>query len=212
MNNNINKPLILDRIKRLYGIKSNRDLAIFLGVSPQTISNWYLRNTIDYDLVLSKCKGVDLDLLIWGATEHHENVAKDDITEPSEISRIDDEYIFKAVKSSDGRETLFEYLCKQANYQKEIKVSEALQGLIGNINSFTNEYNIRRQFSAIYKQLKDGEISKSNLIELFQGLILKDRIFLGIIKPYLKELTAIDNLIYIQEDGDKMPDLSLFEL
>lgn len=212
MSENINKPLILDRIKRLYGIKSNRDLATFFGVSPQTISNWYLRNTIDYDLVLSKCKGVSLDLLIWGATEQQEDITKDDITEPSELSIIDDEYIYKAVKSSDGRETLFEYLCKQTNYQKEIKVSGAIQSLIGNINSFTNEYNIHRQFSAIYNQLKDGDISKSNLIELFQGLISKDRIFWGVIKPYLKELTAINNLIYIQENGDETPDLSLFEL
>ena len=155
---------------------------------------------------------MNLDLLIWGATEQQEDITKDNITEPSELSTLDDEYTYKAVKSLEGRETLFDYLCKQTNYQKEIKVSEALQGLIGNINSFANDYNIHRQFSVIYDQLKEGEISRINMIELFQGLILKDRIFLGIIKPYLKELTAIDNLIYLQEDGDKTPDLSLFEL
>ncbi len=212
MKENINKSLILDRIKRLYGLNSNRELATFFGVSPQTISNWYLRNTIDYDLVLSKCKGVNLDLLIWGASEQQEDIIKEEITEPSELSIIANDQIYKAVKTLDGQESLFEYFCEKTNYQKESKLSYIIQDLIRDINQLAEENNIHRQFRIIYNKIKNGEIQKNNLIELFQGLILKDRIFIGILKPYLRELMAIDNMIFRQEEGDKMQDLSLFEL
>lgn len=37
-----------------------------LGVSPSTISTWMSRNTIDYDLIFAKCKGVSPGWLLTG--------------------------------------------------------------------------------------------------------------------------------------------------
>lgn len=52
------KSEILNRIMSHYGLRNKTELASFLGVSPQTVSNWYSRNSIDYDLVFEKCAGL----------------------------------------------------------------------------------------------------------------------------------------------------------
>lgn len=49
-----------------YGLRNKTELASFLGVSPQTVSNWYSRNSIDYDLVFEKCAGLDFNWLVTG--------------------------------------------------------------------------------------------------------------------------------------------------
>lgn len=60
------KSEILDRIIKHYGLKNKTGLASFLGVSPQTVSNWYSRDSIDYDLIFEKCTGVDFNWLVAG--------------------------------------------------------------------------------------------------------------------------------------------------
>ena len=66
MGNIINKAPILERIKQLYNLKKESDLAKFLGVKPNTISNWYSRNSIDIDLIITKCKNANLDWILTG--------------------------------------------------------------------------------------------------------------------------------------------------
>lgn len=66
MGDKINKGLILDRIKAAYGLSGNSELARFLGVAPNTITNWYNRNSIDFDLVFPKCENVDFNWLLTG--------------------------------------------------------------------------------------------------------------------------------------------------
>lgn len=62
----MDKKQILARIMRCYNFKTKAELASFLGVTPQTLSNWINRNSIDYDLVLTKCEGEDLGWLLTG--------------------------------------------------------------------------------------------------------------------------------------------------
>ncbi len=64
----MHKAEILDRIIAYYGLKNKTRLAEFLGVSAQTVSNWYSRNSIDYDLVFEKCAGVDFNWLVCGSS------------------------------------------------------------------------------------------------------------------------------------------------
>lgn len=62
----LNKKIILDRFKKIKNIKSNAELASYLGISASALSNWYRRNSIDFDLLFSKCEDVDLQYLIKG--------------------------------------------------------------------------------------------------------------------------------------------------
>lgn len=62
----IDKSLILNRLKRFKGFTTDRELADFLEISKSTLSNWYKRNSIDYDLLFSKCEQINIDWLITG--------------------------------------------------------------------------------------------------------------------------------------------------
>jgi hypothetical protein len=62
-------------------LNGNSDLARFLGVVPNTITNWY-GNSIDYDLVFSKCEGINTECLLTGRGEmfpdtEHSNIRID---------------------------------------------------------------------------------------------------------------------------------------
>ena len=57
---------IIDRAKSGLGLSSDIELAKHLGVSKSTLSNWKSRNTVDYDVLFSKCKHLDLNWLITG--------------------------------------------------------------------------------------------------------------------------------------------------
>ncbi|MFV0537909.1 MAG: S24 family peptidase [Dysgonomonas sp.] len=62
----MNKELILSRIKESNNLSSDKELADFLGISKSTLSNWYKRNSIDYDLVFSKCEQISKNWLLTG--------------------------------------------------------------------------------------------------------------------------------------------------
>ena len=62
----MNKSLILNRIKLAYSLKNDAELARFLEIQRNTLSNWYSRNTIDYDKVFLKCESLNFDWLLTG--------------------------------------------------------------------------------------------------------------------------------------------------
>lgn len=62
----MDKSLILNEIKLHYNIKSDADFAKFLGIKPQVLSNWKARNSIDYDLIYTKCVEIDANWLLTG--------------------------------------------------------------------------------------------------------------------------------------------------
>lgn len=66
MGNILDKPLVLDRIKEYYKLKGNAELARFLGVAPNTITNWYRRKTFDIDVIYTKCVDIDMNWLLTG--------------------------------------------------------------------------------------------------------------------------------------------------
>jgi len=61
--------LILNKIKSHYGLKSDADFARFLGIKPNTLHNWYTRNTLDYEVVITKCVDINADWLLTGVGE-----------------------------------------------------------------------------------------------------------------------------------------------
>lgn len=65
----MNKSLILNRVKLFFQFHTDVELATFLGISKSTLSNWYKRNTIDYDLLFSKCEQIDKNWLLMGEGE-----------------------------------------------------------------------------------------------------------------------------------------------
>lgn len=60
----MNKKDILDSIKAHYNFRNNADFARFLGITPQTLSNWYTRCTYDAEILHSKCLDISADWLL----------------------------------------------------------------------------------------------------------------------------------------------------
>ncbi|WP_407483660.1 LexA family transcriptional regulator [Elizabethkingia anophelis] len=77
----MDKSLILDGIKEHLGFSKDSELASFLGIARNTLSTWRSRNSIDYDLIISKCDQIDANWLITGKG----NMLKDDIKQHSPV-------------------------------------------------------------------------------------------------------------------------------
>ncbi|MDY0215393.1 MAG: helix-turn-helix domain-containing protein [Bacteroidales bacterium] len=74
------KSLILNRLKFALKCKTNADLAKQLGIAPNTLTNWYKRNTLDYDLIFSKCVHLSVDWLLTGTGSMLRNAVATDAT------------------------------------------------------------------------------------------------------------------------------------
>lgn len=60
---------ILERIKKAYNLKTDIEVADLLGINKTTLSNWKARNSIDLQLVFSKCEHINADWLLKGEGE-----------------------------------------------------------------------------------------------------------------------------------------------
>ena len=65
----MDKSKIIREIKLYLGVKNDTELADFLGIKQNTLSTWKSRNTMDYDLVISKCDFIDANWLLTGEGE-----------------------------------------------------------------------------------------------------------------------------------------------
>lgn len=66
--NTQNVELFLNRLKSAFNFTQNNELAAFLDVKPQVLSNWKERKSINYEVILTKCvsKGINLHWLFTG--------------------------------------------------------------------------------------------------------------------------------------------------
>lgn len=58
--------LLIDRLLIYFKVDTNAALADKLGVSATTLSNWKSRNTIDFDLIFTKCEDINTNWLLTG--------------------------------------------------------------------------------------------------------------------------------------------------
>ncbi len=63
--------LIIERLSAYFKVDTNSALAKKLGVSATTLANWKSRNTIDYELLFTKCEGISFDWLFLGKGKMH---------------------------------------------------------------------------------------------------------------------------------------------
>lgn len=119
MGNILDKPLVLDRIKEYYKLKGNAELARFLGVAPNTITNWYGRKTFDIDVIYTKCVDIDMNWLLTGEgnmlrteSEKEENIP---VAHPSDspMEGIPLIPISAMAGAFSGEQSVLEYECER---------------------------------------------------------------------------------------------------
>lgn len=70
MHKSKDKTEILQKIMEFYNLKSKADVARFFEVKPQTVSTWFSRNTVDYDLIFERCKEMNFNYLLKEGAEN----------------------------------------------------------------------------------------------------------------------------------------------
>lgn len=66
MSTSLDKLLVFSRIKSAYGLKTDAQLARFLGIPTTTLSSWKRSNRFDIDLLYSKLVDISWDFLFYG--------------------------------------------------------------------------------------------------------------------------------------------------
>lgn len=110
----MDKSLILKRIKNEKNFNTDAELADFLGISRAVLSNWYKRDSIDYDLVLSKCEQMDMNYLLKGIK--------------TEIKQIDNEWLLRRFE---------EVISENALLKKENEELRTTRGKPTNITNYS---------------------------------------------------------------------------
>ena len=151
------KGIVLDRIKEAYKLKNNAELARFLGVKPNTISNWYARNSIDYDIIFSKCEGANLDWLINGISKSHiksETISLSRELTPEEkdsfSSITEDEQDMRNIISSKGIMTLLDRLVKHSKCEYARDEYSGFETNVEMINVWLQNYSLQSKFCLLY--------------------------------------------------------------
>lgn len=168
------KSSILDRIKEAYRLKNNAELARFLGVKPNTISNWYARNSIDYDIIFSKCDDLDLTWLINGIDKNgvsSEVIPVDDLSMEEKETFKDiakDEGTIRAIISSNGSITLLNRLVQHTKNEYVYENYQSIEGNIDLINTWLKHYSIVTKFMDTYDSFIDNKISYEELLQVFK--------------------------------------------
>ncbi|RNL84089.1 hypothetical protein ED312_14190 [Sinomicrobium pectinilyticum] len=76
---NVDVTLLLKKLKNHLGIQTNIELSRVLDVKPNTISTWKRRNSLDYELIISICNMLDIDLNALFSTEYTRNRSSNSI-------------------------------------------------------------------------------------------------------------------------------------
>lgn len=105
---NLDIKLIFSRIKLAKGLKKDIELAQYLKITPQNLSNCVLRNSLDWKNLLSNCEDISIDWLITGNGEMFRN--------PSENSQQNN---YQTTKSALHYEEMNSYLLKRVKELEE---------------------------------------------------------------------------------------------
>lgn len=125
----MDKKLILNKIKNFYNFETDVELANFLGISRSTLSNWYTRNSLDYDLIFSKCEQIDKNWLL-----------------------AEKEEVYTSTTTKEGEESAINLTQKtNKEYINENLISVASEPLISSYNLEKDYFNIAKQQIPLYE-------------------------------------------------------------
>lgn len=124
---NFSSAEVIERLLKIYSLKTMKELSIELGFSGGVVANWNARNSIPLDVLLSvsEQKKVSLDWLIKG-----ENKEK-------QLSNLEELVLlgFKRLSQEEQLSLLGQLSCISANIEKG---NANNHGVIGSNNTVTN--------------------------------------------------------------------------
>jgi hypothetical protein len=112
----INKGLILNALKEHYSFKSDAAFARFLGIAPTSLASWYVRDTLNWDVIFAKCNDVNFDTLI------KEGKVVEETDKPDEAIEIKSDIVItkvlEMVKELSAENALLKEKLKKLSHKK----------------------------------------------------------------------------------------------
>lgn len=115
-----NVDIILNKLRDALHIRTDLALANFLEVKANTISTWRSRNTLDYELIISKCDNIDFNWLFankrvsYSVSETEGHILNEPLEKfspkPCENCKSKDKIIADLIKENQKQSTLIEKL------------------------------------------------------------------------------------------------------
>lgn len=90
MNSIMDKKMMLEQVINHYTDGNKAKFGNMLGVKPQTINTWLLRNTYDAELIYSKCDNISGDWLLSGEGEMIKSIQSEyiDVRQDNELLNL----------------------------------------------------------------------------------------------------------------------------
>jgi hypothetical protein len=164
----MDKSQIINEIKSHYNIKTDSELASFLGVSQPTISAWRKRNTIDYELIITKCNDINPEWLITGKGEMLKlkvpGISK--ITEDGKLKTNEnpnlkwDNWFDLCLEKANELEEIQQAILKVLNMSKagnEIKLSKKEVDVLNSFYEMGSQRLMNMSFEGLLKKNKNYE-------------------------------------------------------
>ncbi|MBD1394297.1 LexA family transcriptional regulator [Mucilaginibacter glaciei] len=227
----LDKSLVLNKIKSYYQLKNDIDLANFLDIRPNTLSNWRARNSFDYEILYTKCVGIDANFLITGKGRMFRlNKTADALNEPEMEYTIDnnpeisknDKTIFLTpqivtVDGSGSENITYVPVKAAAGYLNGYKDREYIESLTSfNLPGLTNATYRAFEVSgdSMFPTLEDKEMVIGQWVEKLE-YIREDRVHIVVTKNdgvvVKRLLNRIDKYGYIVAKSDAVNDRGLYK-
>lgn len=119
---------IIERLKNVFQVDSDVDLAKVLGVKQPTISSWRKRNTIDYELIFTKCNNINFDWLLTGEGKMKRSEEENDAV-PCALCAEKDRTIAALTDQIAAKDEIIQLLKRERTSAQSLKnVSDAAAG------------------------------------------------------------------------------------
>ncbi len=108
---------ILHRVKDAYKLRTDTELAEFLGVQQSTVATWKRRESYNLELIISKCNEMNLNWLLHGEMPIWKNDVKSQI-----VSEPTSDYVTDQLISFEAKTAALIERIEQGPWSPEIKL------------------------------------------------------------------------------------------
>lgn len=84
----MDKSVRLQKLILYYCSGNKSNFAQKIGITPQNLSTWISRNTLDYDIIFTNCENLSAKWLLTGEGEMLENTQKNNSEDSKTISEL----------------------------------------------------------------------------------------------------------------------------
>ena len=127
---NIDKSLILDKLKAYLNIDKDADFAAYLGIKPNVLANWRKRNAINEKAITQRCDFVNLSWLLTGEGQmlkETNHINTNPMNEPKLLDHLISEinYLRKKLDSQEEERKELRTICDKLIQENRELMSQA---------------------------------------------------------------------------------------